>query len=65
MPTVELTEDELNIAVETFRRLVNLAIADSKRQTSPQFKLTFMEIAQRHQDTVEKLERAAITNKAV
>ena len=65
MPTVELTDHELAAAAQCFRRLVDIAIADSKRQTSAQFKLMFMEIAQRHQDTVEKLERAALVGKAV
>ena len=60
MPTVELDDSELSIAIQSFRRLVDLAIQDSKKQTNPSIKLTFMQIAQRHQDTVEKLERALL-----
>jgi hypothetical protein len=56
MPIIEFDDAELAIAVESFRRLVGLAIEDSKRQTNPDTKRTFMVIAQRHQDTVEKLE---------
>jgi hypothetical protein len=58
MPTVELTDTELAFAAEGFRRLVTIALEDSKRQTNPEIKLTFLRIAQGHQDTVEKLERA-------
>jgi hypothetical protein len=58
MPTVELTDTELAFAAEGFRRLVTIALEDSKRQRNPDIKLTFLKIAQGHQDTVEKLECA-------
>ena len=58
MPTVKLDDDELATAAQGFRNFVRIAIEDSKKQTSTQFKLMFMESAQRHQDTAEKLERA-------
>jgi hypothetical protein len=58
MPTVELTDTELAFAAEGFRRLVAIALEDSKRQINPDIKLTFMKIAQSHQDTVERLVRA-------
>jgi hypothetical protein len=58
IPIVELDDTELADAIQVFRRLVETAIQDSKRQTNPQIKLVFRGIAHRHQDTVEKLERA-------
>jgi hypothetical protein len=61
MPKIELTDTELATALQAFRQLVDLAIQDSKRQSNPDIKLKFMRIAQSHQDTVEKLERAQST----
>jgi hypothetical protein len=58
MPSVELTDTELAFAAQSFRRLVAIALEDSKRQSNPDIKLTFLKIAERHQGTVEKLELA-------
>jgi hypothetical protein len=58
MPTVELEDHELATALQSFRRFVELALQDAKQQSNPGIKLTFMQIAQAHQDTVEKLEAA-------